>query len=311
MSYSDDGGIIVGDHQILSEKIDSPISFVASKVQGAVDDGLLRVPLWHEQLEIKYFLRGGAQVNCGGNCILSKSGDMVVINPCEYHSTEMFPGREDAVYHLMIIDLEHPCVRSLAMSCPELFRNRGRSGVPDDHMPYFRNLIEDGRLPCVRLFLLLAEECAREGSSFGFYEENLLRSFLYSLIRDAANWQSDTRDSERRRASTRLLIPAMRYIDLNYQQPISLENLASCCALSLSRFSHLFREITGMTAVGYINSFRVSKACVLLGATEMSVAEAAFNTGFQDPAYFSRVFRRVCGCSPAEYRKRKRQPAAT
>lgn len=282
---------ISGYHQELPQRKDSPITFEAAKIQNPAQR-TLHIPYWHEQLEIKYFLDGSAEINCGSNCFLTHKGDFVVVNPYEYHNTRVWDENQLPVYHMMNIDLNHPAVRSVLASSPELFRQCG----DQFYIPYFRNRSSDPTLHCVRLFLLLAEEYERSGDEFTSYKENLLRSFLYSLIRETAN-----REPAGSTASIALM-PAMLYIDLHYQEAISIQILADECGLSASRFSHLFREVTGMTAVQYINDLRISKAAVLLSSTDYDVSEIAARTGFRDCAYFSRMFRRSCGCCPSDFR---------
>lgn len=281
-----------GYHQRLPQRRDSPITFEPFKKQDPQQRSL-QIPMWHEHLEIKYFLEGSAEINCGPNCFLTQPGDFVIINPYEYHSTRVHDPEKIPVYHMMNIDLEHPAIRSVMTLNPEQHRQE-----ESDCVPYFKNRVSDPSLHCVRLFLLLAEECIRSGEKFTSYQENLLRAFLYSLIRETAN-QGPARSD-----ASVTLMPAMAYIDLHFQENISIRNLADACLLSESRFSHLFREVTGMTALQYINDLRISKAAVLLGSTDCDIGEIAARTGFRDSAYFSRMFRRSCGCSPSDYRKK-------
>jgi len=99
---------------------------------------------------------------------------------------------------------------------------------------------------------------------------------------------------------------AQQYIAANYQRDLSLEEIARHCHLSPSYFSHLFREYTGQTLTAYIKRVRVEKAQQLLLTTDLSVGEIAREVGYQDPNYFSRVFKSVVGKTPYEYRTGKK-----
>ncbi|MBQ4050975.1 MAG: helix-turn-helix domain-containing protein, partial [Oscillospiraceae bacterium] len=71
---------------------------------------------------------------------------------------------------------------------------------------------------------------------------------------------------------------------------------------SLSRFSHLFREKMGISPHRFILSRRMEEAKKLLTYSSMTVSEIAKSIGFDDPSYFSRIFRKHTGHVPTDYR---------
>ncbi|MBR5449609.1 MAG: helix-turn-helix transcriptional regulator, partial [Clostridia bacterium] len=93
------------------------------------------------------------------------------------------------------------------------------------------------------------------------------------------------------------------YISEHYAEKITTATLAEMCYISEAHFCRFFKNAVGKTVIKYINEYRVEKATVLLLNTGGSVAEIAAEVGFEDPNYFSRVFRSVMGISPAEYRQ--------
>ena len=96
---------------------------------------------------------------------------------------------------------------------------------------------------------------------------------------------------------------AIRYIECNYSRAITVDELATHCRMSVSRFFPRFRRETGFTPIDYINRCRVNRAILLLIAdTSLSVEEIAERTGFESSAYFRRVFKKQTGKAPREYR---------
>lgn len=94
----------------------------------------------------------------------------------------------------------------------------------------------------------------------------------------------------------------MNEIDFYYNADLSLAWLAKQCNVSESHLSTTFKKETGMTVTEYINKTRVRQALILLNATSLSIGEIASRCGFDDANYFSRIFRKVEGKSPKEYR---------
>ena len=99
------------------------------------------------------------------------------------------------------------------------------------------------------------------------------------------------------------LSPVLSYINANYNKQLSLSELAKISGYSMSRFSHLFSEITGTTPIKYQNSIRLKLAREMLTSTALSVSDIAYAIGFNDPLYFSRTFKKEYGIPPTKYKK--------
>ena len=76
--------------------------------------------------------------------------------------------------------------------------------------------------------------------------------------------------------------------------------------MSESHFMSLFKRVTGLSFVTYLNHFRIERAQALLAKTEESMAFISQQVGFCDQSYFGIVFRKVVGTTPAIYRRRFR-----
>ena len=99
---------------------------------------------------------------------------------------------------------------------------------------------------------------------------------------------------------------AIRFFHKNYHTPISIEEYASSHHMSVSWFIRSFKEYTGSTPTQYILSLRISNAQTLLGSTNYNITEIAEIVGYDNPLYFSRLFRKQSGMSPSEFRNRLR-----
>lgn len=103
------------------------------------------------------------------------------------------------------------------------------------------------------------------------------------------------------------ILDAIDYIDENYSQKLMLEDVCKVSAMSQSYFCYIFKSLTGKTFTKYLSDLRINKAMSLLTETNMSVSEICFAVGFNDVAYFCRIFKKDVGTSPGEYRRIIRQ----
>lgn len=123
----------------------------------------------------------------------------------------------------------------------------------------------------------------------------LLASFIYhdffSKIRHQRN-------------DTNIVDTAINYMKKNIDRSISVDELAEHLNYSSSYLYSLFKEETGYSPIHYFNHLKIQKACQYLNFTNLSIKEISFELGFNDPFYFSRLFKKLMELSPTEYRYR-------
>lgn len=100
-----------------------------------------------------------------------------------------------------------------------------------------------------------------------------------------------------------VILPILAYINANYNQKITLDELAAKSGYSKSRFSHVFFDVTGTTPIKYQNAVRLNVSCELLSSTKQSIGDIAYSCGFADSLYYSRAFKKMYKMSPSEYRR--------
>tara|TARA_R110002049_G_scaffold177382_14_gene344558 strand:- start:3177 stop:4292 length:1116 start_codon:yes stop_codon:yes gene_type:complete len=96
---------------------------------------------------------------------------------------------------------------------------------------------------------------------------------------------------------------ACDYMRVNIEAGFRLDEVAVACNLSTSRFAHLFREQMGISPKSWSNNMRVQQARMLLLTNSDDINCIARKVGYDDPAQFSRYFKKSIGCSPREFRK--------
>jgi AraC-like DNA-binding protein len=99
------------------------------------------------------------------------------------------------------------------------------------------------------------------------------------------------------------LAPVLHTIQARYAEPLRVRDLAGLVHLHPAWFSTRFKQLTGLSPAQYLMRYRLERVRELLVSTDHSVREIAALTGFQDPLYLSRQFRRLLGTSPTAYRQ--------
>jgi two-component system response regulator YesN len=113
----------------------------------------------------------------------------------------------------------------------------------------------------------------------------------------------DTVYESRNIKNSKLLSDAMNYIRENYKENLTLESVAQQVFISPFYLSHLFREELDITFLEYLTRIRIETAKQLLKDQNTTISSIAAEVGYEDPSYFSKVFKKNTGLSPNQYRK--------
>lgn len=96
---------------------------------------------------------------------------------------------------------------------------------------------------------------------------------------------------------------AREYIEEHYYENIMLADVAQKVSISAGYLSTLFQKQLSKGFVDYLNEIRIEHACTYLQQNYLKTYEIAYRVGFKDEKYFSKVFKKIKGQSPSEYRK--------
>jgi AraC-like DNA-binding protein len=99
---------------------------------------------------------------------------------------------------------------------------------------------------------------------------------------------------------------AITFVEQNFQNDITVEDIAAFCGLNRSYFGKIFRDRTGSTPQEFLISYRMSRATELLKLTELSVADIGNAVGYANQLHFSRAFKKIYGVSPRQWRNENR-----
>lgn len=175
---------------------------------------------------------------------------------------------------------------------------------------------EDGNMS-VRLkvleFVLWAEHEAYENGGMTYYFED--RENYLPLVMNAEH-DSDLKNwfvshfgkacsdiaTKKEEHENQIVLRAKEYIQENFHKDLSLDRVSRQLDLSSYYFSKLFKEETGSNFIEYLTNLRINRAKELLKNEEYSMKAICTEIGYSDPNYFSRIFKKITGVTPTEYR---------
>lgn len=218
-----------------------------------------------------------------GNAVLKSAGGDIAMK--KDNILVMFPG--ERIYYYALSDWSIQWI-GVDGRVDKLFEN---IGVTKEH-PVFtpQNPKEISRI----LTDIYETQC--EGSMFVTYK---VQSLIYEFFAALAA-------AENERKICDPIASAIRTIEYNYNNHITVQGLADSLYLDTAYFSRLFKQKTGYSPKHYLLNVRLNRAKELLLHTEYPIREIAAATGFSDTLYFSKIFTRKEGVPPSLYRKQAR-----
>ncbi|MGF7034947.1 AraC-like DNA-binding protein [Paenibacillus mucilaginosus] len=153
----------------------------------------------------------------------------------------------------------------------------------------------------------LIEEMIGAGSRPASRDLRLLSSLyalLGGLVDRAENARNTVLPGGDSPAGEGYVARAVAFIETNYSRSMTVEELAAELGLDRKYAARLFKEALGVPPRQFLLQYRMEQAGLLLRRESLSVAEVAHSVGYRDPLLFSRMFKKVKGCSPQAYRNR-------
>jgi len=114
---------------------------------------------------------------------------------------------------------------------------------------------------------------------------------------------SSFNNTEQLTYNSRRIEKTFEYMNQNFDRPIALVEVARLANMSEVSFSRFFRQRTGNTFIDSLTEIRLGHASRMLIDTTQSIAEVAYNCGFNNISNFNQIFKKKKGCTPKEFRE--------
>lgn len=255
----------------------------------------MRAAHFHEMFEIYYLISGERNYLIGNRTYKVSPGDLLFIPAHEIHraTNTSVPFHERIVIHFTKQFLAHDAVWLEDEQSPFTTGTRLIS-LPVPMQKRIEELL--GRM----VLEYRTKDKGFETSIKGALLELLILSLR--LNRDAMNKPIAFDGPSHRKISE-----IIRFINENYEKPITLMLLSDRFYISPYYLSRLFKQTTGFTYVEYLTTVRIKGAQRLLRETKWKINRIMDNVGFRDPAHFGKTFKMISRCTPLQYRKKYRQ----
>ena len=248
------------------------------------------VPHFHEDIEIMTIKEGQVAYFVNGKELLLRAGDTIVVNSNQIHYNMTVNG-EVAKYVICIL---HPSILVNSITV-EMQAVRPITENPD--LPYLRFRYINEHTESIRNLILGMPDLRHDPFAITkqFYQ-------IWDIIRKHAETLGATEDvvSDPRIQSFKSM---MHFISNNYQNQVTLADIASSGSISKSLCNTLFHQYVGESPINYLMHLRCRKVAELLRSGKIPMTEIASRTGFGGVSYMSETFRKFFEKSPREYRK--------
>jgi AraC-like DNA-binding protein len=237
---------------------------------------------WHRHTELLYFTESdNVRLYCDGEEFVPEKGELVAVNPNILHR-----GAGTSV------KTKYICI----MLPPTFFNFTGEN----------RRYVFQKRIRGDRYIGQLAEKIYAtyhaRGVGYRYGTLALCYELIDYMIRNYADGSMDRNGFAARNDKLEKFNNIIDYMHMHYNEPLNTAQAAELAHLSECYFCRLFKMHTQESFTAYLNNIRIQKSIDLLKNSKMSITAVAATVGFNDVNYFCRIFRRIIGNSPQQYR---------
>ena len=250
---------------------------------------------WHPEIEITYVQKGTMCYKVNHMVYHLKEGDIVFNNSGALHSGTM-ENQKDCAYIPVTFD-------------SRLIYGFFQSTV---NSKYVDPVIQDSMLPAIcidqsepwhkpfREYLLRIIDLDEKKPDFYELDITICLQSMWRLLLEHITYEPQA--SRENSLEYDRIKKILSYIEENYQNKITLNDIAGHIHLCESECTRLFKRHMNTTLFSFLQEYRIERSLEYLNTKE-SISSIAEKTGFSDSNYYSKVFSKIKGCSPREYRK--------
>ena len=250
---------------------------------------------WHEELEFAYVVSGTIELILADRNYIIKKNQGYFTNSNALTMTRKHEGSDTNIVHTHMF---HPIF--LSGHFKSIFETKYLN--PIIHDKNIDALIFTGATQNQKLILqkLLKASALQHEENVEFQTRNLFSEIWLLLLQEIKEQPKHTVNFQHQERLQNML----SYIHSNYNEKISLEEIASAASVSTRECIRCFNKSISKTPGEYLMEYRLNMARKLLNDSEMSITDISYHCGFSSNAYFGKAFREKYGMTPLQYRNR-------
>ena len=270
-------------------------SFLYRKFESGIT---ANVPMWHfhPEYEIVFISGGKGKRHIGNHLSFYEDGDLIFLGPNLPHLgfTEELPEKHVEI----VVQMKEEFLGRDFLQIPEMFAikqvfERAKLGLSFSgkiKQEVGKRLVAMGEMSAFDRLIHLVQIL-----------NQLAESEEYTILNaDSFPVEVNAQDQER-------MQKIYEYVQFNFQGNIQLEVIAKEINMTIPAFCRYFKKLTQKTFIQFANEYRVAHACRLLAEDDLSIANASYESGFNNLSHFNKQFRAVTGLSPRDYRKNRKK----
>ncbi len=248
---------------------------------------------WHNAVEIIMPLENHYVVSAGDTVYDIPEYDVLIVPSGELHGMpELIPG------HRLIFQCDNEVLEGASVLDPIMRALSSTLLINDDYNRDIHRLAKKIMLDIYSLYYSNSEIADVKIYTMLLELFTSIREFQLETGRNAVS-----ADNEEDTDCVGKFDFILKYIDNNYMNDITLDDLANIAGYSKFHFSRIFKQYNSMSYLQYINARRTKAAEILLLDSELSVTEVAMRSGFKSITTFNRIFKEIKHCTPTDFKK--------
>lgn len=248
---------------------------------------------YHPEYEIVCVLNGDGTRHVGNHFSTYENGDLVLMGPNLPHSG--FGLNAHGMHEEIVVQIKDDVFKESILTRPEMSDISTLLEKAKYGLRFYGITKEKVTVKLKKLVKL---------SAFERYLALLSALYIMATSKEYELLNPDIDLSSLLKKNNSRLQNIFSYVEQHYNEEVNIKKVAAIANLSVPSFCNYFKKLMNCTFTDFINQYRIQRACTLM-QDDKSITEISYDCGFNNVAYFNKVFKSIMKRTPTEYRKEK------
>lgn len=246
----------------------------------------------HYEIEIIYCLSGSFMLKTKTDEFFVNSGEIIIISSMLPHEAKSFSAEDNNV---LLIKIGPAFLRDAFYELASITFSNPVFKIDGNKEKWLKKLHFS--------FKTLTKYCRNRTQAAELIVMGTIYQLCANIMNDIPAERKIVNSKYSEYKSVAKIENVLEYIYLHYDENITIEKAASVAGYSKGSFCKIFKNTTGSSFHTYLNNFRIKNARFLLSETTIPIGEISCMVGFSEPKTFCRIYKKITGETPSEYRQ--------